>query len=242
MGTQKLGRIPEFIYKDARTAPEMVHNDPKEADDYRRLFDTSFQFFQERCQHHIHKLVNGKRVIPNACRSKTKATECKHEAPWTNRMSPEWMKEPLLICRGLAKKFKLKCSGARNWFGQMLPLRNDPWVNGTMPALCLALAGSNSDVKPNDRLPVMAETHEACCRKRCLGRKGVIQRTARTAQRAQSVTTGYFGGYVGKRQFAGTLELKNVSTKCTPYVTSYVDEATSHKHGQLPDVSLRTWR
>ena len=120
---------------------------------------------QERCQHHIHKVVNGKRIVPNACRSKTKPKECKHEAPWTNRVSPTWMTDPLLVCRGVAKMFKLRCSGARNWFGQILGVRNDEWVNGTMPGLCVALAGSNSDVKPNDRLPIIPETHEQCCKK-----------------------------------------------------------------------------
>ena len=60
------------------------------------------------------------------------------------------MKEPLLICKGLAKQLKLRCSGMRNWLGQTLLMRNEEWVNGTMPALCVAFAGRNSDVKPNE--------------------------------------------------------------------------------------------
>ena len=92
---------------------------------YKQQFDIAFQYSQRRCQHHIHKLVKGKRVVPNACRSKAKPTECKHEAPWTNRVSPPWMTTSLLICKGLAKRFKLRCSGMRNWFGQTLLLRND---------------------------------------------------------------------------------------------------------------------
>ena len=104
-----------------------------EARSYKTMFDEVFQYFQSRCQHHIHKLVNGKRIVPNACRSKCKPKECKHEAPWTNRVAPGWMTKPLLICEGLAKLFKLRCSGVRNWMGQMLLLRNEEWVNG----LCL---------------------------------------------------------------------------------------------------------
>ena len=106
-----------------------------------------------------------KRVIPNACRSSANQAKCKHEAPWTNRMSPAWMTQPLVVCKGVAKKFQLRCSGARNWLGQMLLLRNDAWLNGTMPGLCVAFAGSNTDVKPNDRLPILPETHEQQCQR-----------------------------------------------------------------------------
>ena len=105
---------------------------------YKHKFGVAFQYLQRRCQHHIHKLVTGKRVVPNACRSKAKPTECKYEAPWTNRVSPSWMTMPLLICKGIAKQFKLRCSGMRNWLGQTLLLRNDACVNGTMPGLCMA--------------------------------------------------------------------------------------------------------
>ena len=107
-------------------------------------------------------------MIPNACRSSANQAKCKHEAPWSNRVSPAWMTQPLLVCEGVAKPFHLLCSGARNWLGQMLLVRNDAWVNGTMPGLCVAFAGSNTDVKPNDRLPILPETHEPRCeRKAC---------------------------------------------------------------------------
>ena len=169
---------------------------------------------QARCQHHIHRLdtATGKRFIPNACRSKTKPGACKHEAPWTDRVSPRWMREPLLICQGLAKQFKLRCSGARNWLGQILGLRNNEWVNGTMPGLTLAFAGSNTDVKPNDRLPITATTHELHCKKNCV-RKHSLKQSTRRIQRVQSVTNGYFGGYVGKQQPRGALETRKCIDK-----------------------------
>ena len=56
----------------------------------------------------------------------------------------------------------------RNWLGQTLLLRNEKWLNETMPALCVALAGHNSDVKPNDRLPIVAATHERACKHNCV--------------------------------------------------------------------------
>ena len=53
--------------------------------------------------------------------------------------------------------------------GQILGMRNEEWVNGCMPGMCMAFAGSNSDVKLNDRLPITELTHEQCCKKqRCL--------------------------------------------------------------------------
>ena len=118
-------------------------------------------------------------------------------------------KGPMLICRGIANKLKLRCSGVRNWLGQTLNYRNNEWVNGTMPGLCVAFAGSNSDVKPNDRLPIMPETHEQCCRKKsCLVKKNHLKRTTLITQRTQSLTNGYFGGYIGKRQPAASMETR----------------------------------
>ena len=231
-GQIQLGRIPAFIYHDSR-----CESDVEDGSTFKDLFQKAFQFFQSRCQHHIHKEVNGKRIIPNACRSKTRPTECKHEAPWTNRLSPSWMEKPLLICKGLAKDFKLRCSGVRNWLGQTLLLRNNEWLNGTMPGLCVAFAGSNSDVKPNDRLPILECTHEQQCRKkRCLVKKNSLKKTSINIQRTQSLTTGYFGGYIGKRQPAGALETKKCVDKLFTLRSKYQSRG---KAGQLRAASGR---
>lgn len=188
----------------------------KDDNAYQANFAHCFQYFQSRCQHHIHKLVNGKRIIPNACRSKTRQNECKHGAPWTDQVSPEWMTQPLLICKGLAKRFNLRRSGSRNWLGQMLTLRNDEWLNGTMPGLCVAFAGSNSDVKPNDRLPITSATHDVRCRKHCVKKlqlKRSLRKSAREIQRIQTLILGYFGGYIGKRQPAGAMQTRKCVDK-----------------------------
>ena len=96
----------------------------------------------------------------------------------------------------------------------MLGLRNEAWVNACIPGVCIAFAGSNSDIKPNDRLPILDVTHEPCCRKkRCLVKKGNLKKTTRIAQRTQTVCNGYFGGYIGKRQPGGTLETKKCVDK-----------------------------
>ena len=66
---------------------------------------------------------------------------------------------------------------------------------------------------PHDRLPIIEETHESgLCNRRCF-RKASIALQVRSAQRAQANTTGYFGGYIGKRQRAGQLEAKKCIDK-----------------------------
>jgi hypothetical protein len=235
-GDVKFGRIPAFLYEDSQEVQSEVQSQTMQDDaaSFKDKFDHAFQYFQSRCQHHIHKIVNGKRIIPNACKSKQKSNECKHEAPWNNLVSLEWMQGPLLICKGLAKRFKLRCSGMRNLLGQMLPMRNEEWVNGTMPALCVAFAGSNSDVKPNDRLPVLAVTHEKVCKKNCI-RNVHLKKATRNTQRTQSVC-GYFGGYLGKRQPAGSLETK----KCVDKLFTLRGKIKGHsKAQQVRSVSQR---
>ena len=133
-GEVKLGRLAEFLYKDARDVPESFTRSAQdettspvntsEGAEFRARFNATFQYLMSRCQHHIHRLVvdpktkQEKRLIPNACASKGNKRECKHEAPWSNRVSPEWMTTPLLVCKGVAKQFKLRTSGVRNWLGQ----------------------------------------------------------------------------------------------------------------------------
>ena len=211
-GEFKLGRLPSQLYDDARDMPDSFACssidrttspvDPNGGAEFASFFWRAFQYFQSRCQHHIHKLVvdpktkQEKRVIPNACASKKNKKECKHGAPWTNRVNHD---KPMLVCKGIAKRFDLRTSGDRNWLGQTLGLRNEEYLNGCMPGLCVALAGSNSDVKPNDRLPILRTTHEDCCkRKRCIleqSNEKKMRKVTRAAQRMQVVTNGYFGGY-----------------------------------------------
>ena len=212
-----MGRPPRFLYDDARAPVNSPALATRDGEAFKETSDGALQYFMSRCQHHIHRRVvdpktkQEKRLGPNACASKKNKRECKREAPWTNRVSPEWMTTPLLVCKGIAKQFKLRTSGVRNWSGQTLGLRNEEWLNGCMPGLCVAFAGSNSDVKPNDRLPMIGKTHEPCCkRKRCIMEGRGLRRATRATQRTQVVTNGYFGGYIGKRQPAGTLE----TTKC----------------------------
>ena len=57
-------------------------------------------------------------------------------------------------------------------------------------------------------------THEACCpRKKCLVQKNHLKKTTCYIQRTQTICNGYFGGYIGKRQPAGSLETKKCVDK-----------------------------
>ena len=185
-----------------------------DAERYKAKCLDAFQYFQARCQHHMHRVSSstGKRTIPNACRpaGNKKRLECKHGAPWVERLN---VKKPLLLCKKIAKKRMLRCSGNRNVLGTVLGLRNDEWLNGTAHALCIAFAGSNSDVSPSDHIPITEFTHESdICTGQCV-KKTNVRRMIRIAQRAQAMTNGYFGGYIGKAQPAGHMEIKKCIDK-----------------------------
>ena len=49
-------------------------------------------------------------------------------------------------------------------------------------------------------------------KKKCV-QKHALKRTTLIVQRAQSVTNGYFGGYIGKRQLTGKLEVSKCKDK-----------------------------
>ena len=111
------------------------------------------------------------------------------------------------VCPGIAQRHGLRVSGRRNALGSILPRRNCKWINGTAPAFTVAF-GFNTDISPNDRLPIIKETHEASCiRSSCV--KDISQgEIARVESRAQLDTDGYFAGYMVKAQPVGNYELR----------------------------------
>ena len=73
--------------------------------------------------------------------------------------------------------------------------------------------GSNTDVQPNDLLPILPQTHEDdVCTSGCASRKSTSKMVRRMA-RSQATRTGYFGGYMCKRQMAGHMETKKCIDK-----------------------------
>ena len=73
-----------------------------------------------------------------------------------------------------------------------------------------ALANDNTHTGPNYRVPLMKETHDPDCKGDCL-QKHSLQKMVRAAQRAQRNTTGYYTGYIQKRQPVGKFELRQAS-------------------------------
>ena len=67
-------------------------------------------------------------------------------------------------------------------------------------------------------------------------RKHILKKTTVNTQRMQSVTRGYFGGYIGKQQPSGGLELKKCVDKLFTLRTKITGQS---KSSQLRAVSGR---
>ena len=136
-----------------------------------------------------------------ACMPKSKKRvnkQCKHDFPKTRTC----VGAPLLVCRGLAKRFGLRVSGKRNALGLTIGRRCCELQSGTTAAFAV-LFRSNTHRMPNYRLPLLAETHEHdfCKSKTCLEQVGDpvhTKRVSKLAQRAQREATGYYCGYTFK--------------------------------------------
>ena len=206
---RQLGRVPEFVWED-KNEPHLytdgisVDELRRSASNYAKKFHKARQHTMSRVQHHHHKKdkkTGLRRPLP-ACRAQKK-DECKHGFPKTKLLT----EHALVVCPGIAQQRGLRVSGRRNALGSILPRRNCVWVNGTAPAFAVAF-GFNTDVSPNDRLPVTKGTHEASCTRSSCVKDCSKGEVARAESRAQLDTDGYFGGYINKAQPVGSFELR----------------------------------
>ena len=111
-----------------------------------------------------------------------------------------------MVCQGVAAEMDLKTTGRRNALGSILGRRSCSWFSGTS-ALLAAVARSNTNVQCNYRVPITAAPHDKDCKSsQCL--KMQSRKLCFIAQRAMKQMTGYFGGYISKRQKIGKFELK----------------------------------
>ncbi|CAE7860116.1 esrp2 [Symbiodinium microadriaticum] len=233
------GRMPRFVWDDAKQtlgaaaeigdadknfatstpgspAPHLQKADmDRESSEYERQFQAAVQTQFEWSQLHIHArdTRTGARNLPRACRRKATDNTCKHGFPKDAYIN---LAGPLLVCKGIARARKLPCRGRRSMVGRVLPRRNSPWLNGTCAGLALGLSGANTDVKLNDVVPPVAELHEDtyCKAKNCKPVSETdVRRLVRRLARAQSVTNGYFGGYISKKQRLGQVELRKCAAK-----------------------------
>ena len=120
-----------------------------------------------------------------------------------------------VVCPGIAHKIGLRCSGRRNALGSVAGARSCGWFSGTS-ALLAKLFKSNTNVQSPYRLPLLDETHDPdCTSKKCLSPQ-LRRRQFLIGQRAVKQMTGYFGGYISKKQKIGRFELKQ-SIAAQPY-------------------------
>ena len=104
---------------------------------------------------------------------------------------------PLIICECLAHARNLPTRGHRSMLGEVLPARNDAWLNAGPRAL-VAFTADNADIKFPFRVPIQQETHEVQLfdvnrHPQCGSRDPLDQ--ALDMQAVMAALAGYFGGY-----------------------------------------------
>ena len=68
-----------------------------------------------------------------------------------------FLKDPLILCRGLARRVGLRVSGRRNALGGILGRRTGAWQSGTHPAFATVFR-SNTHTMPNYRVPILQDS------------------------------------------------------------------------------------
>ena len=172
--------------------------------EWKRKYDERTQHTLSHSNHHIHPLVFNDKGIEErkplkSCFAKGKK-ECKHQFPLTNLMCDQ----PVLVCHCVAEERNLTTKGPRSMLGQVLPERNDEWLNAGPRAL-IAFTGSNADIKYPHRLPILPETHDELSSNLshiCCAADNSVQQAA-DMQAGMAAAAGYFGGYTAKMQPIG---------------------------------------
>ena len=112
-----------------------------------------------------------------------------------------------VVCLGVAAELKMKCSGRRNMLGSVVGKRRCPWFANTN-ALFAHVFRSNTNVQVNYRLPLTAATHDQDCHRKACYTEGNSRKLLVIAQKAMQTMSGYFGGYISKKQKMGKFELR----------------------------------
>ena len=114
-----------------------------------------------------------------------------------------------IVCQGVAAELDLKTSGRRNALASILGRQTDEWFSPTS-ALLAAVFRSNTNLQCNYRVPITDSTHDKDCNSSQCVRSLTNRRLCLIAQRAMKQMTGYFGGYISKRQKMPGFELKKI--------------------------------
>ena len=173
---------------------------------FRQKYFADAQYVFSHCHHHWHpRDAKTKERHPiRGCRAKT-GKLCKAGFPQTKRLSVK----PKVICPDNARKHDVRVAGRRNALGAILSKRRCEWMSGTAPGFAVFFR-HNTHTGPNYRVPLLRETHDPECTAKCITEHS-LERMMAAAQRAQRNTTGYYTGYIQKRQPVGKFELRQAT-------------------------------
>jgi len=176
------------------------------------------------CHHHWHPTCpkTGQREPIRHCRPQGGGCTCKAGFPAEKRL----ILEPKIICPGNARKHGLRVAGRRNALGSVLSRRRCPWRSGSARAMA-AFLRHNTHTGPNYRVPLMKETHDPACQADCLTKQSLVLMAA-AAQRAQRNTTGYYTGYIQKRQAVGKFALRQ-ATMNLKYIAKTIEKRSNRQ-------------
>ena len=127
------------------------------------------------------------------CRRNDDSTKCKRDFPRT-----KWIiSDAVVLCKGLLAKVGMACGGRRNRVGSLQGPQNEENINGTHPAMSVALP-YNSDVQLPYRLPICDSTHATKhCQDNCINSVN-YKETLESSQNAQDAQAGYVCDYQNK--------------------------------------------
>ncbi len=207
-----LCRLPLYLREDttrslwSATDALDINEALLDGDAYKKVYFADAQYVFSHCHHHWHPFdpKSKERHPIRGCRSK-KDGRCKARFPHRRRLSLK----PKVVCPGNARRHDLRVSGRRNALGSILSTRRCPWSSGTTPSFAVVFR-DNTHTGPNYRVPLLRQTHDPECTGECLTNH-TLRRMTVAAQRAQRNTTGYYTGYIQKRQPVGKFELRQAA-------------------------------
>ena len=211
---------------------------------FKETYEADVQFIFSRVQHHWHPVnKKGEREAPKYCKSKAKNCKfCKrgfpkHIARCKDGSMDRHKYRVRVVCRGVAMEMKLAHSGRRNMLGSVLGKRRCAWFASTSSLLSHVFR-SNTNLQTNYRIPITKHTHDVDCKRSDCLAAGNARKILLIAQRAMKQMTGYFGGYISKKQKVGQFELKR-SIDALPLLQDKLQNRSLKASAQLAHVCNR---
>jgi len=118
--------------------------------------------------------------------------------------------------------------------GSVLGKRRCAWFSSTLSLLSHVFR-SNTNLQTNHRIPITLHTHDKDCKRPDCLAAGSARKTLLIAQRAMKQMTGYFGGYISKKQKVGQFELKR-SIDALPLLQEKLQNRSLKASAQLAHV------